>query len=38
VVRPDVLERDWDLGILGRCVALRKISEDERAAHWDADF
>lgn len=38
VLRPDVLQRDWDLGILGRCVGLRKIAEDERAVHWDADF
>jgi predicted O-methyltransferase YrrM len=37
-VRRDVLERDWDLGILGRCVALRKIEEDQRAIHWDPDF
>jgi predicted O-methyltransferase YrrM len=37
-VRPDVLKRDWDLGILGRCVALRKTAEDERPAHWDAIF
>jgi predicted O-methyltransferase YrrM len=38
VVRPDVLVRDWDLGVLGRCVGLRKVSEDERPHHWDADF
>jgi predicted O-methyltransferase YrrM len=38
LVRPDVLVRDWDLGVLGRCVGLRKISEDERPHHWDADF
>jgi predicted O-methyltransferase YrrM len=38
IVRPDVLVRDWDLGVLGRCVGLRKVSEDERAPHWDADF
>jgi hypothetical protein len=37
IVRPDVLTRDWDLGLLGRCVGLRKIAEDERAPHWDAD-
>lgn len=38
LLRPDVLERDWDLGILGRCVGLRKIAEDEREIHWDRDF
>jgi predicted O-methyltransferase YrrM len=38
LVRPDVLQRDWDLRILGRCVGLRKIAEDERPAHWDVDF
>lgn len=37
LLRPDVLARDWDLGIYGRCVALRKVAEDERATHWDAD-
>jgi predicted O-methyltransferase YrrM len=38
LLRADVLERDWDLGILGRCVGLRKIAEDERETHWDRDF
>jgi predicted O-methyltransferase YrrM len=38
VLRPDVLHKDWDLGVLGRCVALRKMTEDLRAHHWDADF
>lgn len=36
--RPDVLHRDWDLGIGGRCVALRKVCADERPAHWDEEF
>ena len=38
VVRPDVLTRDWELGLTGRCVGLRKTSEDDRPHHWDADF
>jgi predicted O-methyltransferase YrrM len=38
LLRPDLLRRDWDLGILGRCVALRKIAEDQRPTHWDQDF
>jgi predicted O-methyltransferase YrrM len=38
LVRRDVLARDWDLGIVGRCVALRKIADDDRPHHWDADF
>lgn len=37
-VRKDVLERDWDLGIVGRCVALRKLAEDDRPTHFDVDF
>ncbi len=37
-LRPDVLQKDWDLGVLGRCVALRKVAEDQRATHWDSDF
>ena len=38
LLRPDVLRRDWELNILGRCVGLRKVSEDQRATHWDQDF
>ncbi len=38
VVRPDVLTRDWELGIMGRCVALRKVAEDEREHHWHKEF
>jgi predicted O-methyltransferase YrrM len=38
LIRRDVLQRDWDLGILGRGVALRKIAEDQRATHFDVDF
>jgi predicted O-methyltransferase YrrM len=38
LLRPDVLDRDWDLGILGRCVGLRKVAEDTREIHWDRDF
>jgi predicted O-methyltransferase YrrM len=38
IVRPDVLVRDWDLGVLGRCVGLRKVSEDDRAHHWDSEL
>lgn len=38
VIRRDVLERDWDLGILGQCVGLRKVSEDHRPTHFDIDF
>jgi predicted O-methyltransferase YrrM len=37
IVRPDVITRDWDLGVLGRCVGLRKIAEDQRGHHWDAE-
>ena len=38
LLRRDVLQKDWDLNVLGRCVALRKDSNDERATHWDSDF
>jgi hypothetical protein len=38
LIRRDVLQRDWDIGILGRGVALRKIAEDQRATHFDVDF
>jgi len=38
IVRPDVLQRDWDLGILGSCVAIQKVSDDRRTSGWDRDF
>lgn len=38
VLRPDFLNRDWDLGVLGRCVGLRKVGDDDRPTHWDQDF
>jgi predicted O-methyltransferase YrrM len=38
ILRADLLQRDWDLGILGRCVGLRKIAEDARETHWHDDF
>ena len=37
-LRSDLLKRDWDLGISGSCVALRKIAADERSSRWYADF
>jgi predicted O-methyltransferase YrrM len=38
VLRSDLLKRDWDLGIAGSCVALRKVAVDERSSGWYADF
>lgn len=38
IVRQDVLHRDWDLGILGSCVAIQKIGVDERSSGWDRVF
>jgi predicted O-methyltransferase YrrM len=38
IVRRDVLHRDWDLGILGSCVALRKAREEPRSSGWYRDF
>ena len=38
VLRPDFVKRDWDLGVLGSCVALEKIGEDRRTSGWDKPF
>jgi predicted O-methyltransferase YrrM len=38
VIRRDVLNRDWDLGIHSTCVAIRKTSEDRRGSSWEADI
>jgi predicted O-methyltransferase YrrM len=38
IVRRDVLYRDWDLNVLGSCVALRKTKEDQRSSGWYRDF
>jgi len=38
LLRQDFLDRDWDLGISGSCVALRKVRDDERSSNWYADF
>jgi predicted O-methyltransferase YrrM len=38
VVRPDFLSRDWDMGILGSCVAIQKIDVDARSSGWDKAF
>lgn len=38
LLRPDVLARDWDLGIGGRAVALCKTGEDTRHTYFDAEF
>jgi hypothetical protein len=37
-VRPDVLKKDWDLGILGSCVAIQKVNPDDRSSGWDRSF
>jgi predicted O-methyltransferase YrrM len=37
-LRRDLLHRDWDLGILGSCVALRKTREEPRSSRWYRDF
>lgn len=37
-LRRDVLIRDWDLGIGGRSVALRKTADDTRHTYFDAEF
>jgi predicted O-methyltransferase YrrM len=38
VLRPDFIHRDWDLGVLGSCIALEKIRDDRRSSGWDAAF
>jgi len=38
VLRPDIVRRDWDLGILGSCVAIQKTDEDRRSSGWDSNF
>ncbi len=38
IVRPDVLNRDWDLGIHGSCVAIQKVGNDVRSSGWDRAF
>jgi len=38
IIRPDVLHRDWDLGIFGSCVAIQKIGGDHRSSGWDCAF
>jgi predicted O-methyltransferase YrrM len=37
-LRRDLLYRDWDLGVFGSCVALRKTAEDRRSSGWYRDF
>lgn len=38
VFRSDFIHRDWDLGVLGSCVALQKIADDKRSSGWDKPF
>lgn len=38
LLRADLLRRDWDLGILGSCVAIQKTAEDKRSSGWDQPF
>jgi hypothetical protein len=38
LIRPDVLQRDWDLGIFGSCVAIQKVGPDQRSSGWDRAF
>lgn len=38
VLHPAVQHRNWDLGLTGRCVALKKIAADERPMTWFSDF
>lgn len=38
LIRRDVLERDWDLGIHSTCVAIQKVADDRRGSSWEGDF
>jgi len=38
IIRRDILQRDWDLGIHSTCVAIQKVAEDRRGSSWEGDF
>jgi len=38
ILRADFLRKDWDLGILGTCVAIQKVADDKRSSGWDRAF
>ena len=38
IIRRDVLNRDWDLGIHSTCVAIQKVGEDRRGSGWEGDL
>jgi predicted O-methyltransferase YrrM len=39
IVRRDLLQPDWELGIRGTCIALQKVREDSgRSSRWYRDF
>jgi predicted O-methyltransferase YrrM len=38
LLRQDFINRDWDLGIFGSCVALRKTADVTRSSGWYRDF
>jgi predicted O-methyltransferase YrrM len=37
IIRRDILDRDWDLGIHSTCVAIRKVAEDRRGSGWEEE-
>ena len=38
IMHPEFLSKDWDLGILGSCVAIQKVEPDTRSSGWDRSF
>lgn len=37
-LHPNFRRRAWDLGIFGRCIALKKVAENKRDMRWFEDF
>jgi predicted O-methyltransferase YrrM len=37
-LHPSLRRRAWDLGIFGRCIALRKVAPNKRDMKWFEDF
>jgi predicted O-methyltransferase YrrM len=37
-LHPSFRRRAWDLGIFGRCIALKKVAENKRDMRWFEDF
>jgi predicted O-methyltransferase YrrM len=38
ILKPELVRRNWDLGIVGSCAAIQKIAEDQRTSGWFREF